>query len=160
MELRILKTDSWVTDKNELTDKAKHLLEEMDAFYGTKVKKHRRLSLGADALQYINRYREMFPKGELPSGVPARVNYKELEKKFTWFFNTYTFDWETVLKATHNYIELYEGRGYQYMQNSSYFISRQDHQKNITSTLATFCDQVIEESIEEPELAESKFNVI
>ena len=41
-------------------------------------------------------YREMFPKGLLPSGQAARVPIKELEKKMTWFFENYKYDWEVA----------------------------------------------------------------
>jgi hypothetical protein len=160
MELRILKTDGWVSEDNKLTAKAIQLIDEVELTFTIKQKKQRKTLLGPDALENIIRYREMFPKGLLPSGASARVNVKELEKKFTWFFNTFEHDWNTIFKATRDYIDLYEARGYLYMQNSSYFISREDKQKNITSSLATACDNILENASDETNLIESKFNVI
>lgn len=144
MELRILKTDGWITEDNRLTQQAMELVEEIESTYSIKTKTIRKKILGPDALEYITQYRELFPKGILPSGSPSRVNIKELEKKFTWFFNNYEFSWEVILAATKAYIEKYEANGYKFMQNSTFFISKQDNSKIITSALANHCDQLLE----------------
>lgn len=147
MELRILKTDGWITEDNKLAEKAINLLEEVESTFNVKSKKQKGIVIGADFSVNIAKYRELFPKGTLPSGVPSRVNIKELEKKFMWFFNNYNFSWETVFEATRAYIEHYENQGFKFMQNSSYFISKQDNNKVLTSTLSTWCDQVLEELV-------------
>ena len=94
-------------------------------------------------LENIAAYRELFPKGMLPSGQPSRVTVKELEKKFQWFFTNYSYEWEVILKATEHYIETYRQEGFKYMKTSGYFISKTD--KGVTtSTLANYCDMMLE----------------
>lgn len=90
----------------------------------------------------IERYREIFPKGILPNGRPARSAHQELDRKFTWFFNTYKYNWDTVLKATKEYVEYYEKQDYKYMQTSSNFISKQDTDRIKSSALAEWCDKI------------------
>ena len=63
--------------------------------------------LGEDYIEKVNRYKNMFPVGRLPSGELARQATKELTDKFAWFFTTYPeFDWTTVFDATHYYLHL------------------------------------------------------
>lgn len=91
-------------------------------------------------LDYIDSYREIFPKGHLPSGVPARQNRKNLEAAFRWFFKNYNYDWSTIIKAANYYVKIFERKDYKYMQNSQYFIRKVNPDKTINSTLATYCD--------------------
>lgn len=158
MELRILKTDGWITEDNKLSEKATNLLEEIESTFTIKNNKQKKVLLGPESIQYIAEYRTLFPPGTLPSGVPSRVNVKELEKKFVWFFNNYNFSWETIIEATKRYVQHYEEKGYKFMQNSSYFISKQDNNKVLTSGLSTWCDQVLEEAVSEEQF--SKPNII
>jgi len=95
-------------------------------------------------LANIEKYREMFPKGNLPSGQPARSPVKELEKKFIWFFTNYYYSWETILEATKKYVEQYEAEGFMYMKTSNYFIYKTNPDKTGTSTLASFCDMILD----------------
>lgn len=144
MELRILKTDGWITEDNKLTDKAHNFLNNIETTFMIKGKKQKKAVLGPEASELIAQYREMFPKGNLPSGVPGRVHVRELETKFAWFFTNYNYDWETVLAATKKYIEEYEPKNFMYMKNSAFFISKQDTSKVITSVLATYCDKILD----------------
>lgn len=95
---------------------------------------------------YIEKYRELFPKGSLPSGHPARVPAKELEKKFIWFFSNYDYTWEIVIDATKKYINQYEPEGYKYMKTSTYFIYKSNPDKTGVSTLASYCDMMLDVS--------------
>lgn len=158
MELRILKTDGWITEDNKLTDKAQNFLANIESTFMIKSKKQKKAVLGPEATEMIAQYREMFPKGNLPSGVPGRVHVRELETKFAWFFTNYNYDWETVLEATKRYIEEYEPKSYMYMKNSAFFISKQDTNKVITSLLATYCDKILEG--EDNVAEEFKVNII
>ena len=158
MELRILKTDGWITEDNKLSEKATNLLEEIESTFTIKNNKQKKVLLGPESIQYIAEYRLLFPSGTLPSGVPSRVNVKELEKKFVWFFNNYNFSWETIMEATKRYVQHYEEKAYKFMQNSSYFISKQDNNKVLTSGLSTWCDQVLEEDVSEEQF--SKPNIV
>lgn len=144
MELRILKTDGWVTEEGCLTTQALSLLETIESSFQVKSKKQKKLVLGEDSAEYIAQYRELFPKGMLPSGVPGRVHVRELSTKFTWFFNNYNYTWETILEVTRRYVESYEAANYNYMKNSSYFISKQDKDKGLMSELANRIDQYLE----------------
>jgi hypothetical protein len=158
-ELPYLKSEGWIQETNGLTSKAVKYIKEIDLQLTIQTKSTKK-ALDQDARDYIEKYRALFPKITLPSGVPARVNMKELEKKFIWFFNTYNFTWETIIKATKTYIEKYEVKGFWYMQNSSYFISRMDKEKNMTSSLATACENIIEGIDQQINLTDSKFIVV
>jgi len=96
-----------------------------------------------DAMDYIDRFVSIFPKGKLPSGKPARVNKKNLEEAFKWFFKNYTYDWDTILRATWYYVEIYEKDNYKYMRNSQYFIRKQNTDKTWDSELANCCEIII-----------------
>jgi len=110
-------------------------------------------------LKFIEEYREIFPKGMLPSGQPSRVTVKELEKKFQWFFSNYKYDWETILKATRHYVEKYKQENYMYMKTSGYFISKTERGV-LTSALATYCDMILDGGCEPDRPAYSSHTVI
>jgi hypothetical protein len=90
-----------------------------------------------------DKFLSIFPKGKLPSGKPARVNKKNIEESFKWFFKNYTYDWDTILRATWYYIETYEKANYMYMKNSQYFIRKQNTDKSWDSELANYCEIII-----------------
>lgn len=117
-------------------------MSELDKIDNSK-KKNKHAILGINYLDNINTYRELFPKGKLASGAPARSPIPELENKFTQFFTIFPqYDWDTILKATERYTEEYNGS--LYMSTSSYFISKQDAQKITVYKLASYCDTVID----------------
>jgi hypothetical protein len=97
----------------------------------------------SDSMDYIDRFVSIFPKGKLPSGKPARVNKRNLEEAFKWFFKNYTYDWDTILRATWYYVEIYEKDNYKYMRNSQYFIRKQNTDKTWDSELANCCEIII-----------------
>lgn len=99
--------------------------------------------------EYIEKYRNLFPKGNLPSGHPARVPAKELEKKFIWFFSNYDYGWDVIIKATKEYINQYEPEGYKYMKTSTYFIYKSNPDKTGVSTLASYCDMILDTSTDD-----------
>jgi len=96
-----------------------------------------------DTMDHIASFLNIFPKGKLPSGKPARVNRKNIEESFKWFHKNYTYDWDTVLRATWYYIETYEKANYMYMKNSQYFIRKQNTDKSWDSELANYCEIII-----------------
>jgi len=96
----------------------------------------------------IEEYRLMWPNLILPSGKNARCNSKELQAKFKWFFDNYDYEWDTILKATVEYIKYYSERGYNFMRTSSYFIYKESIPKFRTSTLAEWCDKVLHGNVE------------
>jgi hypothetical protein len=92
----------------------------------------------------INNYRLVFPAKKLPSGKPARNNVKALGEAFRWFFDTYDHDWAIIHKATKMYVNEYRDADYMYMQTSQYFICKQDKHRVKHSTLADYCDMILE----------------
>jgi hypothetical protein len=91
----------------------------------------------------VEQYRLLWPSLILPSGKNARCSLKELQPKFKWFFDNYEYDWNTIMKATQEYIKYYSERGYNFMRTSSYFIYKESVPKFRTSTLAEWCDKVL-----------------
>jgi hypothetical protein len=61
---------------------------------------------------------------------------KTLNESFRWFFETYDYDWDTIIDATRMYVNEYRANDYMYMQTSQYFISKQDKHRVKHSALA------------------------
>jgi hypothetical protein len=112
-----------------------------------------------NSMDNIDRYVSIFPKGKLPSGKPARVNKKNLEEAFKWFFNNYTYDWDIILRATWYYVEIYEKNNYKFMRNSQYFIRKQNTDKTWDSELANCCEIIINGD-DEPEVSHFSDKVV
>jgi hypothetical protein len=150
IEVAKLKLDNWLTEDLQLSDKSLKFISEIDGFFKKSKKKTSKNLMGDDFLDNIKLYNELFPKGKLPSGVPARVNVKGLENAFRWFFENFSYSWETVLKATDKYVDEYSMNRYNYMRNSQYFVRKQNTDKTWDSTLATYCDMIDADDYEEP----------
>jgi hypothetical protein len=142
-ELKKLESTGYIQD-SKLTNKAVEVVEKFEAtFKSSAGKVTRNVKLSDDELERVKEYREVFPKGMLPSGYPSRVPVKELEKKFLWFHLNYDYDWDTIIKAAKKYVSEYESQSYKYMKTSGYFIAKTE--KNIViSTLASYCDMIKE----------------
>lgn len=135
LELRHLRQFNYLDKNNNMTILGVEMIKKVEAVFGSVHKK--------DAVierQWIDEYYEMWPKGKLPSGKFARVDKKNLENAFKWFFKTYKYSWETILKATALYLDHYETNGWLYMRTSQYFIRKTENDKSITSELANYCD--------------------
>jgi hypothetical protein len=91
----------------------------------------------------IDTFISIFPKGKLPTGKPARVNKKNIEDAFKWFFNNYDYSWDVILQATLYYVETYEKSNFMYMRNSQYFIRKQNTDRSWDSELANYCEIII-----------------
>ncbi len=145
-ETRFLQADGFLNDDLEITKKGEDVLVKLESTYeivdDDKIKK--KTGLTDLDKKNIEAYRELFPKGNLPSGSPSRSPIKELEKRFIWFFNNYEYDWDTILKATKKYVSQYEPEGYKFMKTSGYFIFKSSLDKTSTSTLATYCDMILD----------------
>lgn len=152
LKLELIKLNSLGFTKNgELTKEGFDKAVEFDDLNGLIkiLNKNKAYKLTDEDVLKIKEYREMFPKGLLPSGQPARVQIKELEKKFTWFLNNYEYNWETIIKATKKYVSQYEASNYTYMKTSGYFISKLE-KNEIVSTLASYCDMIVDGDDEQP----------
>jgi hypothetical protein len=126
----------------EITPEGNKIIITLDNYFKVHKKKTTKQLLGKSGQLNIDQYREIFPKGKLPSGVPARNNVKILTENFRWFFSEYDYTWEEIMKATKMYVNEYRQNNYMYMQNSQYFISKQDKHKVKTSKLADYCDMI------------------
>jgi hypothetical protein len=132
----------WITENLQITSKSIIFMEEIEGYFKKSKKKTSTNLMGDLFLDNITTYNEIFPNKKLTSGKYARVNPKTLENAFRWFFETYDYNWETILKATEKYVDDYEIRRYEYMRTSQYFIRKQNTDKTWDSDLATYCDLV------------------
>lgn len=140
-EYEMLLKHGYINETDDLTPKAHEVVDKyFDIVDNKKIKKNKTVI----DLEKVGEYREIFPKGTLPSNQPARSPVKELERKFIWFFNNYDYDWETILKATKKYVNEYGLNAYMYMKTSGYFILKNEKGVNV-STLASYCDMVLED---------------
>lgn len=137
LELRGL-YGTWITTDYKLTKKAESLLKEIDL-----IKVKTKYKITEEFEKNVAKYREMFPKLRLPSGKQARQGELELQKKFIKFFEIYgDYDWDTIFKATQNYLDQFE-YPYNFMVASTYYIMKQDQYKNTTSLLSDDCESII-----------------
>lgn len=150
LELSRLQANDWVTKDLVLTAKSLIFIDEINSFFKKTKKKTISALMGDSYMENINLYLEVFPNRKLNSGKPARVNAKNLEAPFKWFFETYDYDWETILKATEKYVSEYELKRFEYMRNSQYFIRKQNLDKSFESDLATYCELVASGADEVP----------
>ncbi len=145
-EIRKLITDGLLEiDGRVLTPKGQKVFDEVNK------KVEEKPALPTVDEQFAKEYLECFPKMVLPSNKPARVSSKLIIKNLNWFINTYPqYDKDTILTATKYYIRKFKEQDYKYMRNSQYFISKEATNKMISSTLAEFC-QLIIDGVEEDE---------
>jgi len=134
--------EGYITNKNKITPEGRKVIVTLDNYFTVNKKKTNKQLLGKSGSLNIDQYRAIFPKGKLPSGVPGRNNVKILTENFRWFFAEYDYTWEEIMKATKMYVNEFQKNNYMYMQNSQYFISKQDKHKVKTSKLADYCDMI------------------
>jgi len=133
-------------ENNNLTNKAALILDEYEMHYVKAKKKVASQVLGEDMNERIKEYREIFPPKRLPSGQLARQSVQELKDKFVWFFKTYPeYDWDLVLDATDYYNEIFKKKDYMYMATSSNFIKKTEITKEVSSKLADYCQQILDD---------------
>lgn len=135
-EIRLLINAGLLTAKYELTPAGVDIINNIPGDTGT----NQTIDTAEDN---IMKFIMIFPKGKLPSGKPARVTRKNIEDSFKWFHKTYTYDWDTILRATLYYVDTYEKTNYMYMKNSQYFIRKQNADKSWDSELANYCEIII-----------------
>lgn len=143
-EGRELKFKGLVNDNWELLPEAIALLDKIDEFFAVKKEETTKVIVGDDFKENIIKYLSLFPKRKLPSGKLARSDKKNLEINFRWFFKTFDYSWDVVLKATAHYVDEYEKSNYLYMQTSQYFISKTQSDKSKMSELANYCSMLID----------------
>jgi hypothetical protein len=137
-----LKQEGWLEENLQLTSKSIIFITEIDSFFKRAKKKTTKDLLGDNFTNNINIYVEIFPNRKLSSGKYARVNPKNLENSFRWFFENYDYDWDMIFKATKKYIYDYSLKNYDYMRTSQYFIRKQNADKTWESELADYCNMI------------------
>lgn len=137
--------NAWV-----ITEKGENLLKEMYVLYSKIVEDVNTTVVGNSYSENIRAYNMLFPRGKLPSGKQARVNAKNLEASFKWFFKTFDYSWEIVLKATELYVNEYRLRNYLYMRTSQYFIRKTLPDRTSESELANYCEMIVTGNYEDP----------
>ena len=156
LEINKLKADEWLAEDLSLTRKSVIFIEEINSYFRKSKKKTSSDLMGDNFDTYIKKYNELFPSKKLGSGKYARTNIKTLESSFRWFFDTYDYDWNTILDATKNYIREYEIKNYEFMRTSQYFVRKQNTDKSFESDLATYCDMLNESSSNEEDIFREK----
>ena len=137
-----LKQDGWLDENLQLTSKSIIFTTEIDGYFKKAKKKTTKDLLGDNFTNNIKIYVEIFPNRKLSSGKYARVNPKNLENSFRWFFENYDYDWDMIFKATKKYIYDYSLKNYEYMRTSQYFIRKQNTDKTYDSELADYCNMI------------------
>ena len=140
LECKRLQNNLWLTEDLQLTSKSLIFMEEINGYFKRTKKKTSQDLMGQDFVRNIEKYVEIFPNKKLSSGKYARVNAKNLEAPFRWFFETYDYDWEEIFKATEKYVDEFSIRRYEFMRTAQYFIRKQNIDKSFESDLATYCE--------------------
>jgi hypothetical protein len=146
VESVICQANGCITKEGVLLPKGLQILEEFEVLLVKTKKKVASEVLGADFIDKVTLYRELFPSNRLPSGELARQSVQELKDKFVWFFKTYPdYNWDLILDAADYYLHLKKLADYQFTITSSYFIKKTDPRtKETRSVLADYCQQIIE----------------
>ena len=142
LEVAKLKQENWLEEDLSLSNKSTIFISEIDSFFKKAKKKTTKDLLGDNFTNNIKTYVEIFPNRKLSSGKYARVNPKNLENSFRWFFENYEYDWDMIFKATKKYIYDYSLKNYEYMRTSQYFIRKQNIDKTYDSELADYCNMI------------------
>lgn len=93
------------------------------------------LGLEVVSSDWIEEWRELFPKGYKQGSIPLRGDRPSIEKKFKKFFRTYNFTTEEIMQATKRYLKEQEETGYAYCKVAQYLI-----EKDGMSALASLCE--------------------
>jgi len=117
-ELRGLKVAGYVSADGKMTDKGIETAQKLPVS-----KKTVRKSSVTITDDYITQYLDLFPKGKLPSGKLARSDRKNIKTNFEWFFKTYDYSWDVVIRATALYVDEYEKKNYMYMKTSNLLLN-------------------------------------
>lgn len=143
VEGRELRSLELVDDQWKFTEQGLELFNEIEIFFNKENVEISKKIISNDYEKCIKKYLDLFPRKKLPTGLLARSNKKNIESNFKWFFKTFDYDWDTILKATAHYVDEYEKNNYMYMQTSQYFICKTQPDKTKLSTLADYCELIV-----------------
>lgn len=147
-ELRLLRYSNFITQENVLTQKAKDVLLHAEAMFVKAKKKVVKMTLGTEAPEMIEKFRQLFPTGQpAVHGKTIRNSPKELLDKMIWFFTEYPdyTDWDLIFQATTNFVADSFKQQHKYLCQSKYFISKRDTYSGVySSELATYCQEILD----------------
>ena len=98
--------------------------------------------------EMIKEFRDIFPNETIPtSGKKTKSPPSEIKSQFERFFQHYDHGWNTILRATAQYVDEYEKKkpAYSYMRTAAWFIVKQESGKTVTSDLAAYCEAITED---------------
>ena len=101
-----------------------------------------------DIQNWISDYRRLFKK----TGASGKMgDLKTTMKKMEWFYREYPefAKKDLIMKATQKYIEQESHNDFKFLQRSDYFISKEDTSKIKMSRLASFCEELTDDDLEE-----------
>jgi hypothetical protein len=155
LQIRNLVTNGLILANGSITDKGNEVLKKILAI--AEPKKEQVLV----SLEFAKNYLSVFPKGILPSGVPSRMPIKQIQKDLSWFLSTYSeYTEDIVMRAASYYVENFARNDYAYMKNSKYFIAKTQPNKIIYSTLAEYCQLIVEGIDDVDDIPEFKTRVV
>lgn len=109
-------------------------------------KKHvgtkKKVTTAKEVGEWVESWRELFPKGINSGGYRYRGDKAEVIKKMIKFVNTHDYTIEQIFQATKDYVERFSLKGYAYMQLAHYFIEK----KGVGSTLSAECEGLADKS--------------
>jgi hypothetical protein len=144
-EKKICLERNLIDDQGNLTNEGAVILNEFETHLVKAKKKVATEVLGPDMNDRIKEYREIWPSKRLPHGQLARQSNQELKDKFVWFFKNYPeYDWDLILDATDYYNEVFKKKDYLYMATSSNFIKKTEVTKEVSSKLADYCQEILD----------------
>jgi hypothetical protein len=130
---------------NKLTLFSLQLLDQIDSLFKPSKKLSEIELLGPDYLEKVQKYISIFPNGTLPSGKRARQPIPIVVKKFIDFFTLFNYSWDTIIKATEEYVDEYEDKNYDKMRTCSYFIIKNDKASGeVYYDLQEYCEKILE----------------
>lgn len=108
-----------------------------------------------DVSEWIEAWIELFPREKI-QGRYLRTNKHECADRMRWFMKEYSYDMDTIFKATSLYLETQElsPSGHTFTRNTSYFIFKGRSKSDRTSDLATWCQRALDEGHERREYIE------
>lgn len=117
------------------TDRSK--LEEEGWIEGNKVTTKFTKTFNLSCDEWIEEWKNLFPKGIKTGGLPVRSAVSGCKVKMNKFIKEYDYTVDEIFQATKQYIEQKERERYSYMKTAVYFI-----EKDKQSTLAAYCDEL------------------
>ena len=136
IEKKNLKIKEYLDNNGNLTKKCSILDDPLDLLYHSSIELEES-TLNHKAIEIM----QTFPVIRLTYGY-ARGSLKLVKERLRIFLNTYDYSWETVLKASQNYVTHWSQNGYKYMKSCPNFIFSDGD-----STLSKECD-IIEHNLQ------------